>query len=79
MTDQVSHELPLRLLRYNRTRACNRAKATMGHMLTSEAKWTSSDGLPTWWPFWSDCLVKNVVTCVRAARDVAEAEGHHVA
>lgn len=62
----------VRLLRYNRTRASNRVRSTIEWMLKDEAKWTSPDGLPSWWPFWSDCLKSNVRETVKAARKLEE-------
>jgi len=62
--------MTIRQLRYNRTRASNRVRSTMHWMLTEEAKWTSPDGLPSWWPFWSDALNQNVRDAVRAAREL---------
>jgi hypothetical protein len=44
------------------------------HLLTSEAPYLQPDGLPSWWPFWSDCLVSNVRDAVRAARTLEEVE-----
>ena len=72
----VSDYVPsLRQLRWERTRASNRVLGTMRHMLTDEAKWTSPDGLPSWWPFWSDALKSNVREAVKAARMLSEREG----
>jgi len=65
----------LRQLRYDRTRASNRARATRDWMLTEDAPHVDPDGLPSWWPFWSDCLKSNVRDAVRAARALAAAEG----
>lgn len=67
--------LPLFLLRRYRTASSNRVKRSIKHMLTEEAKYRMPNGLPSWWPFWSDCLVTSVRACVRNARDLANAEG----
>lgn len=69
--------MDFRQLRYNRTRASNRVKETMQYMLTSPAQFSQPNGLPSWWPFWSDVLVNNVRDAVRAARYLAEAEECH--
>ena len=74
----------LRDLRSKRTRASNVVRADIDHLLTSEIKWRL-DGhpavlpqdrysLPSWWPFWSDVLVKNVRELVRLARALNAAE-----
>ena len=64
----------LKRLRWERTRKSNRVRETMKFMLAAEAKWTQPDGLPSWWPFWSDSLKSNVIESVRAARALAEYE-----
>jgi hypothetical protein len=65
-------------LRYERTLESNRVKRTIAHLLTSPVKWEhiGPDGLPTWWPFWSDSLVRNVCKLVRVCRELAVAENH---
>ena len=70
----------LRQLRYNVTYHSNTVKRQIAHLLdTSEplpANCTAKNGLPTWWPFWSDALVGRVRDAVRAARAVEVAEQH---
>lgn len=62
-------------LRHNRTLESNRVRRMIHHLITDTATRTGPDGLPSWWPFWSDSLVQQVRTCVRAARALAKAEG----
>lgn len=72
----------LRRLRFNRTRASNVVYHSMQWMLAEPAKFALNggpvgpdfQGLPSWWPFWSDVLKKNVIEAVRAARKLSEAE-----
>lgn len=73
----------LRQLRYNRTRKSNGVRASIRHLLNTPAKWNLRGelvgpdfvGLPSWWPFWSDCLKREVIEAVRAARELEAAEG----
>lgn len=55
-------------LRYERTKMSNAVRSSIGHMLRGEAPFLQRDGLPSWWPFWSDVLKRNVIDAVRAAR-----------
>ena len=55
-------------LRAARTRAASRVRSLVKHNVVADAPFKSSDGLPSWWPFWSDCLKDAVRDCVRAAR-----------
>jgi hypothetical protein len=55
-------------LRYERTKASNSVRWSIRHMEQGEAPFLQRNGLPSWWPFWSDVLKKNVVDAVRAAR-----------
>lgn len=64
----------LKQLRAARTRAATTVKRIVAHMLRAEAPFVAPDGLPSWWPFWSDCLYDRVRECVRAARLVERAE-----
>ncbi len=64
----------LRQLRYNRTRTSNRVRRHITFMQRDPAPYVQPNGLPSWWPFWSDALVDNVREAVRAARQLAEAE-----
>lgn len=67
----------LRGLRGERTRRSNLVKREMANMLTATLvpNTTARDGMPTWWPFVSDCLKERVIETVRAARRIADYEG----
>ncbi len=65
-------------LRYNCTRASNVVRHHIKWMLGEPGEWALDGGpiepgqLPSWWPFWSDVLKKNVIHCVREARKLPE-------
>jgi len=73
----------LRQLRHDRTRNSNRVRRQIHALLTNPAKWDLQGrlvepgyvGLPSWWPFWYDCLLRDVRDLVRTARRLADAEG----
>jgi len=75
----------LRQLRYTRTRASNRVRDSVRWMLAEPTSWALNgdpvgpdfQGLPSWWPFWSDTLKKQVIAAVRAARQLSTAEIAH--
>lgn len=72
-------KVPLRVYRYNRTRACNAALRWYHGMLTTEAKpeWDTVQGklrTPSWWPWYSEVLIKLVRTAVKEAEACARAE-----
>lgn len=72
----------LRNLRAKRTRATTCVRSTMRWMIEEPAKFTvtgqlttdNPNGLPSWWPFWSDVLKNNVRDAVRAALELERAE-----
>jgi len=64
----------MRKLRYNRTRANTRVLSLMRWMLSNEATLTDPNGLPSWWPFWSDCLRQDVRELYRAGMLLRAAE-----
>jgi hypothetical protein len=64
----------LRSLRCQRTKASNLVRSTIDQMLKEEAPYKRPDGLPSWWPFWSACLVSNVRDAVRKARELQQVE-----
>jgi hypothetical protein len=73
----------LKQLRYDRTRASNRVRATIAHLLTDPIKWDirgrltdDPTALPSWWPFWSDVLKTNVREAVRAGLALEAGEVH---
>lgn len=78
----------LRQLRSNRTRASNSVHRQIKWMLREPAKWAiggqlvehdpTFQGLPSWWPFWSDSLKSNTRDVVRAARALAMEEGNPI-
>lgn len=78
----------LKQLRYNRTRASNDVHRQIKWMLTEPAKWSiggvlvehdsTFQGLPSWWPFYSDSLKASTRAVVRAARALAMAEGNPI-
>jgi hypothetical protein len=61
-------------LRRERTIASNTVRRLIASMLSNEAPTVYPDGTPSWWPFWSDCLVRRTRECVAAARRVEEWE-----
>jgi len=61
-------------LKADRTRASTRVQSLIKHNVTSEAQWTMPDGLPSWWPFWSDCLYDATRELVRKARALEVAQ-----
>lgn len=65
----------LRTLRAQRTRAHTRVRHLIDHSVLAEARYLAPDGLPTWWPFWSDVLKGAVRDLVRAARELEVKEG----
>lgn len=78
----MSERERLKRLRFNRTRASNVVRSGIAWMLSEPAKWAITGqpvgpdyvGLPSWWPFWSDALKRNVIEAVRAARKLEAAE-----
>lgn len=66
---------PLTRARADRTRAFTRVQRGIDSLLTGEAKWAITGGLPSWWPFWSDVIKSNTRELVRAARTLAKLEG----
>lgn len=64
----------LRQARYNRTRALTIVRGTIDHLLTAEAPTVYPNGLPSWWPFWSDVLKQHVRELYRAAYELRNAE-----
>lgn len=74
---------PLTRARRDRTHASGCVLRGIHALLNDEAKWAITGepvgpdyvGLPSWWPFWSDVLVRNVRELVRAARVLAPLEG----
>lgn len=71
----ADYQVPLTVLRSRRTRAATTVQHLIRGALTSPAPYTSPDGLPSWWPFQTDCIYDAVRECVRAARLVRQAEG----
>lgn len=65
---------PITDCRSRRTKRSNEIRQMMAHMLTSEAPHRMPDGLPSWWPFWSDCLKKSVRELVHIARELEQLE-----
>ncbi|MES2341670.1 MAG: hypothetical protein V4597_08330 [Pseudomonadota bacterium] len=82
MTALAPDRQRLQILRAKRTRAASVVSRSMHHLLTDVAKWgldgrpvgPEYQGLPSWWPFWSDVLRDNVIELVRAARRLEAAE-----
>ena len=66
--------MSLRQLRYDRTRTSNIVRQHIAWMLKEPAPYTQTNGLPSWWPFWSDVLVDNVRKAVHAAIALTNAE-----
>lgn len=68
--------MTLTQLRANRTRESNRVRRLIEQLThdPDNPQWRSPDGLPLWWPFWSDVLYDRVRETVRAARQVQAAE-----
>lgn len=61
--------------RRDRTRAFTNLRSTIDLCLRQKATLIMPDGLPSWWPFWSDMVFENTVALVRAARRLAPFEG----
>lgn len=72
-------KVPLRVYRTNRTRASNAVHRWYHLMLTDAHKpeWDLVQGelrLPSWWPWYSEVLIKLVRTAVKEAEACARAE-----
>lgn len=66
---------PLAVLRSKRTRASNRVRWIIQHNLTEPTTGPAyPDGLPSWWPYWSDSLKRSVRELVAVARELQAAE-----
>lgn len=61
-------------LRYERTLKSNRVRRSIDWMLAEPAKWTSENGLPSWWPFYSDSLKNQVRKLYRVCLELAQEE-----
>lgn len=61
-------------LRSSRTRASNQVRRIMASCINDPAPFLLSNGLPSWWPFWSDVLVSAVRDACRGARLLEAAE-----
>jgi len=60
--------------RSRRTKRSNEIREQIAYMLTAAAPYRSPDGLPSWWPFWSDSLKHNVRSLVRTAIELETLE-----
>lgn len=63
-----------RYWRAKRTREFNRVRGLIHSCMTMEAPYLGQDGLPSWWPFWSDRVASATRDLVRTARTLEAVE-----